>query len=236
MSTTSRLFPRFGGLGIAYAVLLFVTEALLGSEPGGSAHGSKVISYYASHRGSTMAGVFTAVFACLAFICFLAALRRRLVTSSDGSDLTPIVMAGGAIYVMGLLVMAALAVALTDAAHDGASAAAQALNVLSNDAWVPVVAGLSITALGTGLAGLRNHTLPTWLAWASIGLAVLSVAGPAGGLAFLIAPVWAAILAIVLIRSDRSDRTAASAAGPVVGSARRSDPVGGPDSLLTSNG
>jgi hypothetical protein len=78
--------------------------------------------------------------------------------------LGPIVTAGGVIYVGGLLLMSALTVAVVDAAHHGMTAAAQTINILSSDAWMPVVAGLSIVALGTGIAGLRSGGLPVgWL-------------------------------------------------------------------------
>ncbi len=89
----------------------------------------------------------------------------------------------------GFLVGLILQVALLDAASHHITSAARTLNVLSQDDWVQVV-GLSIVALSTGFAGLRGRVLPRWLAVASIALGVLALAGPLGGIAFLLTPLW----------------------------------------------
>jgi hypothetical protein len=67
--------------------------------------------------------------------------------------------------------------------------------------------------LGTGVAALRSGALPRWLAWASVGLGILAVAGPLGAVAFLITPLWTLAVGIVLFRSpaiDPHESTAAS--------------------------
>jgi hypothetical protein len=109
------------------------------------------------------------------------------------------------------MVMTALTVALVDAANHNLPGPAQTLNVLSSDLWPPVVVGLALLGLGTGVAALRSATLPKWLGWVSVAFGVLALAGPAGGIAFLVAPAWALVIAIVLLRSPR---TAATPAAP----------------------
>jgi hypothetical protein len=64
---------------------------------------------------------------------------------------------------------------------------------------------LSMVVAATGIAALRTGALPRWLGWASIGLGVLAVAGPLGGIAFLLAPVWTLVVGIVLIRAAKYD-------------------------------
>jgi hypothetical protein len=147
-----------------------------------------------------LAGVFVLAVAAVAFTFFLASLRHALSHSSDGRHLATIVTAGGAVYVVGLLSMAAVTVALIDASHYQMVAAAQTLNVLNSDGWVPVVVGLSLIGLGTGVAGLRSAALPKWLSWASVGFGLLSLAGPLGAIAFLIAPVWALLVGVTILR------------------------------------
>jgi hypothetical protein len=215
MSTQSRLFPRIGGLGIVFAILVIGVFILTGSEPSASASGATVIKFYQSHRGSEIAAVFVVAAATIAFTFFLGALRRTVSRTPDGGHLATIVTAGGAVYVGGLLLMGALTMALVDAAHHGQTAAAQTLNVLSSDDWVPVVAGLSILTLGTGVAALRSGALPRWLAWATIGLGILAVAGPLGGIAFLITPLWTLVMGIFLLRSDQDQGVVTESAAPV---------------------
>jgi hypothetical protein len=211
MSTHSRLFQRLGALGIVFSALFVVANFLIGNGAKASSSGTKVISYYRSHRTSETAAVFVIAFAVLAFTFFLGALRRRLDSSERGRPLSAMVTAGGAVYVVGLLLQAVFTLTLVDAAHDRMAAAAQTINVLQSDDWVPVVVGLSILALGTGIAALLTRSLPRWLAWTSIGLGGLAVAGPLGGVAFLLAPVWTLVTAIVLLRASPVDAPAPSA-------------------------
>jgi len=213
MQPQTRIWSRLGILGIAYAFLFLVANFLIGNEPGTSSSGAAVVKYYRAHRASEIAGVFVVALALVAFTFFLASLRHRLSRTDEGRQLSGIVVAGGAVYTVGLLIMGALSMALVDAGHYNMVGAAQTLNVLSADAWVPVVVGLSLLALGTGVSALRGATLPKWIAWVSIALGVLAVSGPAGGIAFLLAPVWALILGVVLLRAPATtERVAAPVA------------------------
>ncbi len=204
MQTQSRFWSRLGVLGGAYAVLFVIANILIGNEPATGAAAGTVLRYYHTHRATEMAGVFTAALAIVALTFFLASLRHTLSRTDEGRHLANVVTAGGAVYAVGLMLMAALTVALVDAANDHLSGTAQTLNVLSNDMWVPVVVGLSLLGLGTGVSALRSATLPTWLGWASVVLGVLALAGPAGGIAFLLAPVWALVTGIVIVRSSKT--------------------------------
>jgi hypothetical protein len=50
--------------------------------------------------------------------------------------------------------------------------------------------------------------MPRWLAWASVGLGVIAVAGPLGAVAFMITPLWTLAIGIVLLRGSAVDRSA----------------------------
>ena len=164
-------------------------------------------------RATETAGVFVAALAVVALTFFLASLRHTLSRTDEGRHLANVVTAGGAVYAVGLMLMAALMVALVDAANHHLTGTAQTLNVLSNDMWVPVVVGLSLLGLGTGVSALRSATLPTWLGWASVVFGILALAGPAGAIAFLLAAVWALVTGIVIVRSSR---TTTALADPVL--------------------
>jgi hypothetical protein len=195
------IWKWLGGMGVVFSILFVVANVFLGSTPNVNASPIKIVDYFHSHKGSVIAGVFVVAFAALAFAFFLAALRRALSNSNvDSSHVSAAILIGGAVYLGGLLLMCVLDVGLTDAAHYHLQGAAQTLNVLQNDAWVPVVVGLSIVALSTGIASLRGHALPRWLGWASIALGILAVSGPLGAIAFLLAPLWTLAVGVVLIR------------------------------------
>jgi hypothetical protein len=211
MQTQTRFWSRLGVLGGVYAVLFVIANIFLG-EPGSGTAGATVVKYYHDHQTTEMAGVFAVAFAVVALTFFLASLRRTLSATDEGRYLANVVTAGGAVYAAGLMVMTALTVALVDAAKNGMAGTAQTLNVLSSDMWLPVVVGLALLGLGTGVSALRSATLPTWLGWVSVAFGLLALAGPAGGIAFLVAPAWALVIGIVIMRSSRAAAAPADSA------------------------
>ena len=133
MNTQSRMPQRIGGLGIVYSLLFTGALILSGSQPSADASSASVIKYYRSHRAAETAAVFVIAAAAIVFTFFLSSLRGTLGRSTDARQLTPIVTAGGAVYVGGLLFMGALTIALVDSAHYRMTSVAQTLNVLSSD-------------------------------------------------------------------------------------------------------
>jgi hypothetical protein len=200
MDGQTRLWSRLGLLGGAYAALFVVALVLFGSTPGSGASGADVVKYYQAHRTAQIAGVFVIVVAIVALTFFLASLRRTLSQTDDGRFLANVVTVGGTIYAVGIAVMSVLTLAMVDAAHHDLVGTAQTLNVLNGDTWLPVITGLSLLGLGTGIAVLRGATMPKWLGWASVVFGVLALAGPAGAIAFMLAPVWALATGIVILR------------------------------------
>jgi hypothetical protein len=211
MQTQTRFWSRLGVLGGVYAVLFVIASILLGEPDSGTA-GATVVKYYHAHQTTETAGVFAVAFAVVALTFFLASLRRTLSATDEGRYLANVVTAGGAVYAAGLMMMTALTVALIDAAKNNMPGTAQTLNVLSSDMWLPVVVGLALLGLGTGVSALRSATLPKWLGWVSVAFGLLALAGPAGGIAFLVAPAWALVIGIVIMRSSRAAAAPADSA------------------------
>jgi len=115
-----------------------------------------------------------------------------------------VVFGGAIIYTVGLGLFATSQVALSDASDLGQPQVAQALNIVDNDNFFPVVIGLSVVLLATGWHVLASRSLPVWLGWVSLILGVLALAGPAGFAAFLLFPIWVLVVAVLLyLRTDR---------------------------------
>jgi len=219
MNTPSRSAQRLGALGVVFGVLYAAAAVLDASVPSEGASNGQLITYYGSHFASMTAFVFLVIAASVVFVFFLGALRRALGVTSESRVLGSIVTAGGAVYVAALLLMALLANALLDAGHYRAGTAASAINLIAANSWIPLVAGLSAVALGTGVVALRGGGLPRWLAWASIILGILAVAGPLGQAALWITPVWSAAIGITLMRSSGRAPAISSAEPSVVATA-----------------
>ena len=209
--STTRSWKWIGALGIVFGILYFIGPLLLeDGVPGDKASPARIAAYYDHHSTSLTYGVFVTAVAMVVFAFFLTALRRTLSRSGrDGGYLSIAAIVGGAVYISGHLAGGLFDLAARDAGQQHADSVAQALNFVNTDDWALVVAGLSITALATGIAGLRNRTLPTWLAWVSIVLGVLAIAGPLGGIAFLLTPLWTITLGIVLMRRGTHEVAAA---------------------------
>jgi hypothetical protein len=207
MTSQTRLVRRVGMLGIVYAVVFAVGYVLAGNGPSETASGAAVVRYYTMHKTTETVAVFAVAIASVAFVLFATSLRRFLTRNNDSRLLSSAITAGSAVYATGVLTVAMLTIGLVDAAKHSMGDVAQTLNVLSSDDWVPVVAGISMTALAVGVISLRSRALPRWLGWISIVLGIMAIAGPVGGIAFLLFPVWNVVLAAVILRrgSDVDD-------------------------------
>ncbi len=133
---------------------------------------------------------------------FAGVLRGALTESTEAPEWLATVAFGGAvIYSAALAIFAMSQIMLIDAADLGQPQVAQALNIFDNDNFFPAVLGLATVLLATGWHSLRSKVLPSWLAWTAIALGVLSMAGPAGFIAFLAFPIWVLATAVVLHRA-----------------------------------
>jgi hypothetical protein len=196
------MWQWLGALGIVFSVL-FVGSTMVfsGNEPDIKANAATVVSYFNDHRTAQLTSVFLGAVAALVFAFFLSALRRRLCRGgSDGDALSTAMTIGGAVYVGGFLLMAVVRFAELDAAHLQQADVVHVLNVVDNDDFFPVVVGLAVVTLATGIAALVRPILPRWLGWASIILGVLAVAGPLGQVAFVATPLWTLAIGVVLAR------------------------------------
>src|ERR1700744_6623373 len=184
MQTQTRFWSRLGVLGGVYAVLFLIARFRVGPTGTGTA-GAGVVKSYHAHRTFELIGVFAVAFAVVALQFFLASLRRTMSATDEGRFLASVVTAGGSVYVVGLMMMAAITVALTDTANNNMPGAGQTFNVLGNHMWLPVVVGLALLGLGTGVSALRSATLPKWLRWGSVVFGGPALAGPGRGIAVL---------------------------------------------------
>jgi hypothetical protein len=199
---SERMAPLAGVLFTAIFAVGFLTS---GETPDTKATGQEVISHY-DDSGTIIVSILALVIAAVVFMFFAGILRSRL--QATGPDWLASVAFGGAIvYTVSLGLFAMSQIALLDAADLGQPEVAQALNIIDNDNFFPAVIGLAVVLLATGWHAVTSRSLPTWLAWASVALGVLAMAGPAGFIAFLLFPVWVLVVAIVLSRQNAAPVT-----------------------------
>jgi hypothetical protein len=199
MSRWSR-WSRWAPLcGVIFVGLMVTSFALSGSSPGVKASGAKVVSYYTAHRGHQQASGFMGMYGVVFFLFFAGCLRgylRRL--RPEAGTLAALSLAGAVLLAVGGSIFTGLQIALSDAPSALSADAAQALNVISNDLFVPLIAGTCVFMIANGLAIVRDRALPVWLGWIALLIGVVTVT-PIGFFGFLATLAWVLIVSILMV-------------------------------------
>jgi hypothetical protein len=191
--------------GVMFTVAFAVGFVTTGDTPAVDASGQEVIAHY-DDAGSILASIVAAPIAAVGLLVFAGMLRHRL--RARGAEwLATVAFGGAAVYAAGLGLFATTQLALLDAADLGQPEVAQALNIVDNENFMPVVVGLAVTLLATGWHAVTSRSLPTWLGRSTLALGVLALAGPAGFIAFLLFPIWVLVTAISLLRQHTDTTT-----------------------------
>jgi len=192
---TERLAPL---AGVLFAVALLASFFGAGIAPDKTATGEEVIAHYDSDFDLviTLLGMGLAA---ISMMFFAGSLRNKM-RSMGNEWLATVAFGGATIFAVGLAIFAWIQVALHDASKLGQPAVAQALNILDNNNFPIAMVGLSTLYLATAWHTMRSHALPRWLGYVTLALGICTFAGPLGVIAFLAAPFWTLVTAIVLFR------------------------------------
>jgi hypothetical protein len=125
--------------------------------------------------------------------------------------LSVLVLVGVAIVTTGIAIDATLAFALAEAADDIDPTAAQAIEAIWDNDFLPVAVGSTVVLFATGISIVKHGALPKWLGWVAILLGVVGLT-PVGFAAFLGLGVWILIVSVLL--SLRARGGAAAPAAP----------------------
>jgi hypothetical protein len=98
----------------------------------------------------------------------------------------------------GTLTLAGLEYAIAHHIEQLNPATARTLNFLSQELFLPVLAGAFIFAVASGLAILRGAPLPKWLGWAAIVLGIAALVPPAGVVALPAFLLWSLIVSVLM--------------------------------------
>lgn len=216
MRTESSNREKWGPVtGVAFVVLLAVSFFLV-STPSSNASGQKVIAFYVkqSNKRATNISSLLIDIGVVVGLFFFGYLRDRLRRSELGVRLAPVAFGGAVLFAAGGLVAAGTNFALTDVPKDLTPAAAQALNLISNDLAFPLICvGISVLALASAIVFLKSKMVPTWFGWLSVVIGIVALAGPIGFFALPAIGIWILILSYLFYsRPDTTPAAPASAA------------------------
>jgi hypothetical protein len=190
--------------GVAFIVLAIVGFAI-GGEPTEAKDGAqKVVDHYVDNEDSIKVGAAIATFAGAVLIFFFGYVRKVL-RAAEGPNgmLSLIAFVGAAIVAIGIAIDSTISFALAEGAGDIEPTAAQALQALWDNDFLPLALGTVVMLLASGISIVRHGALPAWLGWIAILLAVIGVT-PIGFAAFLGSAVWILIVSVILSMRARA--------------------------------
>jgi len=176
-------------------VLLGIVSFIVGGEPKSADEPvGEIVDYYVDNKDSIQVAAFIGVSAILLLVFFGAYLRRVLrAAAPEGEILSLVSFLGLVVVAVGFDIDTTILIALSEAADDIDPVAAQSLQALWDNDFVPLVLGVLMFLWATGLAVIRTGALPKWLGWVMVVLGVLGLT-PIG----FVAAIGAAILVLVL--------------------------------------
>lgn len=203
-STTDAVPDRLTTIALAVLFSLLMI-GLLFTGPGEIAtdsSGEKVIDDFTAGSTTVAIGGFGLVIGAALIVFWGVAIRARL-TVGRRSWTADAVVAGAIALGLTLVGWSVTLFALKDAVDSEVPEVAQAVNIMNNDNFPPVMLGLACTMIGVGLTAWRDGSLPRWLAIVSIVLGAIAPLGPGGFAAFALFPIWAiAISALIRTPQD----------------------------------
>ena len=200
-STWERLAPLTGLVFVAIVVFVFATG---GSTPGDHDSAQQVQAFYGQHHDKHMTLAFIMAISIPFLLFFISILRYELRRAGGSGQLANAAFAGGVLAAAGFGILAFVHLALADAGgSDKTIGTTQALNVLDNNDFLPMAAGMGVLVLAAGLSTIRHGGLPKWLGWAGVVIGAASFT-PAGFFAFLLSGIWVVIVSILLTLGRRS--------------------------------
>jgi hypothetical protein len=203
-------YDRFAPLtGVAWAILAVVAVLAGGGEtPEGNASAAKVVSYYSSHSSEIKTSAVFFVLAFLFFLLFCSTLRAYLRRGGANEPLATLLLAGGVIITVTAGILGGVELGLAKNIHHLGPEAAQAVSLVSDEGFLPVLIGGFLFSISAGLAILRGGGLPRWLGWVAIVMAIVFVIPPVviAGLILLI--LWSLVVGVLMFKRWDADAPA----------------------------
>jgi hypothetical protein len=196
------LAPWTGVAAVAFIVASFVVS---GESPGTGDSGREVLRFYADNEGSQFTAAILLAYGAIMLIFFagtFSALVRR--TDPGSGALSRLVLVGVAVEAIGLSIFASITFTLADTHDKIGPDAAQALNVLDQDLFLPLVIGLAVFMFSSAVAIFRNAALPRWLGWAAVVIGIAAVT-PLGFFGFLASGLWILAASIYMLRAPATE-------------------------------
>ena len=204
---------------LLFAVLTVVAIFTSSESPGAKEPPAKIIAYYATHRSEVKASSLLFALAFLILVLFAASLRSYFRRTPAAEGASALVLAGAVLIAAGALISSGVEFGLANEIRYLGPETVKTLSFISEEvAFLPVIGGAFLLAIGSGLAILRGERLPKWLGWVAIVLGIAALVPPASFPSLLGFAVWSVIVSILIyMRTGAAERPDADASPMAAG-------------------
>jgi hypothetical protein len=207
--------PAAAGIaGLVFTALFVTSLALLYRQPAKGSSAEEIAAWYLRNDARTLGlvGLYLVPFSGIAFLWFVAAVRNRIGEREDRFFAT--VFLGSGILFVAMLYAAAAAggASLAAVKFQGSPPPPPDVFVFARGLaytllYVYAIRAAAVFMIVVSTIGLRTRTLPRWLTFAGLAIAVVMLFSVSYFRGFvLIFPVWVAAVSIELLVRARRDR------------------------------
>jgi hypothetical protein len=195
---------RFAPLaGVLFLLIVIVGIVVTGEEPPDTDESAaKIAEFYKDNDSKIMISAALEAWAAVVLVWFAASVRERTVNSAPNAGrLAALAFAGGVIAAVGLATDGALQFAAAEAADDIPAEGVQTINAIWSSFFFPMIVGVALLTLASGLAAVRHGAFNKVLGWIAIVLGVISLT-PVGFVGAIGTVLWIGAMGIVLFRGQ----------------------------------
>jgi hypothetical protein len=168
------------------------------NSPNDNAPVAQVVKFYTAHATGQKVSAIAGALGLIFLVFFAVALAGRARARGAGGWLASGVVGGAVLAAAGFLSLLTFSFILGDDIKFLQPAAAQVLNVLDNDFFLPAVAGFAVFGIVGGLAVAVSKAPARWMGWVLFVVGIACAVPPISWFALLATFLWVLVAGIWL--------------------------------------
>ena len=199
----SAWLAKWGPLSGVLSGLLTAAAVMAGANtPDSDSSGQQVLAWYTAHHAGQELNAVFGVLAMFFLVVFAAAMTRHVRRGEPWIAVAA--LAGAVAAAIGFTCLVSFGFILASDTAKLSAGAAQTLNVLSNDFYLPVVLGFTLFGVLGGLAVVAGRILPAAMGWVLFAIGLVMLVPGISWFALLGTLLWVLVAGIWLTRRGPS--------------------------------